>query len=308
MIIDMHGHLGDILYPGGGELINKTGVPFPKSNALQRKYDRLLNGDSPATIAVNGLFPYIMVKSERERNFAATLENLRKSLDGTGISECVCAPIAPNCTFANMQAAEEAEPRIIAFTSPDFTLTEINETVSQIKNDLAFAAGIKIHPIIQQTEADSAHVSAVLEAVSKCPRPVLIHAGSSKYYMPREKRKKYFDCANVLKIEKQIAKFGNVPFVIGHAGLREIRTVIERLSKYKNAYVDTSFQPPSAIRALIEAFGAGRVLFASDWPYGLRPPAIAAVREACAGDELLERAVLYENAKNLLNQTAPRAF
>jgi predicted TIM-barrel fold metal-dependent hydrolase len=73
------------------------------------------------------------------------------------------------------------------------------------------------------------------------------------------------------------------------------------LSKYKNACVDTSFQPPEAIRVLISAFGGDRVLFASDWAYGLRKPAILAVKEACGGDAGLLRAVLYDNAAELLN-------
>ena len=41
-------------------------------------------------------------------------------------------------------------------------------------------------------------------------------------------------------------------------------------------------------------------MFASDWPYGLRKPAILAVKEACNGDAELLKAVLYDNAAELL--------
>jgi predicted TIM-barrel fold metal-dependent hydrolase len=54
------------------------------------------------------------------------------------------------------------------------------------------------------------------------------------------------------------------------------------------------------VRQLIDAFGPERVLFASDWPYGNRAPALAIVREACRGDHALERRILFSNAAELL--------
>ena len=84
------------------------------------------------------------------------------------------------------------------------------------------------------------------------------------------------------------------------AGLEDVDDTIELLAGLKNVSVDISFQSPGKIRELIKAFGAERVLYASDWPYGNRIPAVKAVKAACRGDWDLERLIFYENAATLL--------
>jgi len=298
MIIDMHGHLGDILYPGGGRLIFETDIKFPASSLLHRFYEKNLFRETPATRMISAVFPMMTVNCERRRDSAATLENFRASLRGTAIGLCVCAPIAPNNTFEDILRAQKEDPHIIAFTSPDFST---NRTAELLSGDLPRAAGVKIHPILQETEADSKKVMEAVEVISGCPKPVLLHAGQAFYYRASEKKNRFTSFASIEKIERLVAAFPRVQFIIGHAGLDEIGHVLNSLSKYKNAYVDTSFQPPEAIRALISAFGGNRVMFGSDWPYGLRVPAIKAVKEACGADAALQRAVFFENAAELLN-------
>jgi predicted TIM-barrel fold metal-dependent hydrolase len=41
-------------------------------------------------------------------------------------------------------------------------------------------------------------------------------------------------------------------------------------------------------------------MFASDWPFGNRPPAFRIIKKACRGDKALERRIFYENAADLL--------
>ena len=67
--------------------------------------------------------------------------------------------------------------------------------------------------------------------------------------------------------------------------------------------VDTSFQPPEHIRKLVGVFGEDRVMFASDWPYGMAGPSIRTVKKACAGNKRIERLILGENACRLLGLT-----
>jgi len=298
MIIDVHSHLGDILYPGGGQLIFRKGISFPSPSLLHRLYEKSLFRETPATRVINAAFPMMTVNCERRRNSAATLENFQASLQGTDIDMCVCAPVAPYNTFKDITAANEADPRVIPFTSPDFTSSR---TADLLAEDLLKAAGVKIHPILQEVEADSPKVMEALEAVSAYSKPVLLHSGKAVYYSKDENKGCYVNFASIDKIERLISSFPRVKFIVGHAGLSEISQVIELLPKYKNAYVDTSFQPPEAIRALVSAFGGGRVMYASDWPYGLRPPAIRAAEEACLGDTSLRRAIFYDNAAGLLN-------
>lgn len=299
-IIDAHGHIGDILYPDGGELIFKTGIKFPVSFWEWFLCERVLYKETFFFRAAEKISPYWSVKRERKRNAAATLENLRKSLDGTNIVKCVCAPVAPNVTYGDILAAAKAEPRIIAFTSPDFT-SGINNMQDKLSSDLKKGAmGVKIHPIIQGIEAESESVMAAIDIVQPYSKPVLIHAGPARYYLPSENKTCFVDYSSIERIERLISTFPKVNFIIGHAGLDDFKKVIDVMPKYKNAYVDTSFQYPNSLKNLIKAFGGERVLFASDWHYGLRKPAIATVIEACENDSALQKMVLYDNAANLL--------
>lgn len=300
-IIDVHGHIGDILYPDGGELIFKTGIKYPISFWEWFLCERVLYKETFFFRVAEKFFPYWSVKSERKRNAAATLENLRKSLDDTNIVKCVCAPVEPNVTYDDILAAAKTEPRIIAFTSPDFTLG-ISNMKDKLTSDLKKGAtGVKIHPIIQEVEADSESVMTAVETLQPYSKPVLIHAGSSSYYLPSENKTRFINYSSIERIECLISTFPKVNFIIGHAGLDDFKKVIEIMPKYNNAYVDTSFQYPQAVKDLIMAFGGERVMFASDWHYGLRKPAIVAVIEACKNDAALQKSVFYDNAANLLD-------
>ncbi|MCL2099641.1 MAG: amidohydrolase [Oscillospiraceae bacterium] len=302
--IDIHSHIGDILYENGGELIFKTGIKFPESTGLQRFDEKYLFRKTRCAAILEAIFPMWATNCERRRNAAATLQNFQQSFEtGTDtedikIIKSVCLPVAPNTRYSDMCAAAAADSRIIAFTSPDFKSTDTEAALAaDLENG---AAGVKIHPIIQEIEADSDKVMRAVELSSAYNVPVILHTGSAVYYTRRENKQKFNGYASIKKIEKLISAFPSVRFIAGHAGLREIGDVIDLLSKYKNAYADTSFQHPEAIAALIAAFGGSRVLFASDWPYGLRRPAVLAVMEACGADLGLRRAVFYDNAAELL--------
>ena len=297
-IIDVHGHIGDILYPNGGKLIFDSDKKFPKSFCQWFLCERVLYRETFLYKAAQKFTPLWSVKGERKRNKAATLENLQKSLEDTNIVKCVCAPVAPNVTYDDILAACETESHIIAFTSPDFTRGDMCEKLeADLKNG---AMGVKIHPLLQEFEADSDIIMQAVEITKKYSKPVLIHAGPATYYLPGENKTQFADFSSINKIANLIANFPGVNFIVGHAGLDDFPKVIENIAKYKNAYVDTSFQYPEAIEMLFDAFGVERVMFASDWHYGLRKPAVKTVLKACKNDVGKQKAVFYDNAANLL--------
>jgi len=299
VIIDIHGHIGDILYPGGGALIFREGVEFPASKGILKIYEKNLSRETLVTRLASRAFPMRVVNAERKRNFAATLRNFRLSLEGTEIDSCVCAPVSPNNTYEDMLAARNADARVIAFTSPDFSGGSAAEKLSDDLSD-PVASGVKIHPILQKVKADSKEVFEAVEVVSSFSKPVLLHTGKARYYPFRENKEQFTGFASIDKVKRLAEAFPQVSFIIGHAGLEEVWPVIDLLSGCKNTYAETSFQPPAIIRELLSAFGKDRVVFGSDWPYGLRLPAILAVEEACGSDLPLREAVLHSNAAKLL--------
>jgi predicted TIM-barrel fold metal-dependent hydrolase len=163
------------------------------------------------------------------------------------------------------------------------------------------AKGMKLHPIIQRAPLNGKKTFEAVEAFSVHGLPILFHCGVSSYYPDPEKPdKENASFGEIFYAKELVAAFPNVPFIAGHAGLFKYKDVIDLLSPFKNVMVDTSVQSPAHVRELIRAFGPERVMYASDWPYGNRIPAIKIIKKACRGDSGLEKRIFYENAAALL--------
>lgn len=302
MIIDIHTHLGDILYPNGGDLIDKTGVKKKIFFDVISQSELMLHGGLPKAIdewLYYRVYP-LVTRASRARNATATLENMRRSMDEAGVFASACMPIPPYLTFDDLKKAQGREPRIIPFTGVDYTRDY--DFASAFDQDVKEGAkGMKLHPIIQKTPLNSKRTFQAIEAFSVHHLPVLFHCGVSSYYLDPEKQTRENASLGEISYAKDlVSAFPEVTFIAGHAGLYQYRDVISRLSGYKNVMVDTSFQSPSHVRDLIKAFGPKRVMYASDWPYGNRLPAVKIVKKACKGDAALEKRIFYENAAELL--------
>jgi len=304
-IIDAHGHLGDILYPGGGELIDRVGVVKEEIFDPTSRSEALLHRD-PLRIGrfTYRLFARQATLAERARNATATLENFGRSLDETGVSHAVCLPIPPNVGFQDLLRASQKDPRIVAFTGVDYTPDDdgqLRDPSPQLEADVRDGArGLKLHPIIQKVPLTSEATRAAVESFAGYGLPVLFHCGISSYYLDAEGVNEEPSYGSIEHAERLARDFPGVRFIAGHAGLFAVREVMARLAPLPNVSVDTSFQNARHVRRLIDAFGSERVLFASDWPYGNRPPALAIVRKVCGRDAGLERRLLFENAAELM--------
>jgi predicted TIM-barrel fold metal-dependent hydrolase len=303
-IIDAHGHLGDILYPGGGHLIDQRGVTKeavfdPTAHSEQR-----LHRD-PLRLGKLGyrLFARAITRAERARNATATLENFRRALDDSGIRRAVCLPVPPHVTFADLEAAAAKDPGVVPFTGVDYTI-DADPGAAFAEDVRSGARGLKLHPIIQKVPLTSPVTLAAVEAFAPHGLPVLFHCGISSYYLGAERGREAPRYGAIHYAEHLVRAFPGVRFIAGHAGLYQVAKVIQRLGGLPNVWVDTSFQSVARVRELIRVFGPERVLFASDWPYGNRPPALEIARRACGGDAGLERRILFENAAELMRLTA----
>ncbi len=299
-IIDAHSHLGDILYPGGGRLIGRLGV------VKERVFD-------PARISELGLhkdifglgrlgyewMPDIITRAERARNFTATYENFRRSMDECGISYSVALPVPPHVTFDDLAPVAEKDPGVIAFTGVDYSpgVDSIAKLAADVENG---ARGLKLHPIIQNISLTSEATMSAVEAFSAYGLPVLFHCGVSSYYLGAEKRKEHPAYGEIEYALELLKAFPAVNFIAGHSGLFKVEDLLRLLTGCKNLWVESSFQSVAMVRRLLDTFGTERVLFGSDWPYGNRPPALAIVRSLCKGDKGLERRLLCDNAAELL--------
>jgi predicted TIM-barrel fold metal-dependent hydrolase len=302
VIIDVHSHLGDILNLGGGGLIDRKNVTMEKMWDPQTLNEKQLNRSFGLGALAYKVTEYWATKAQRARNATATLENMQRSLDEAGIDYTVCLPIAPYVTFEDLVKAREKDARILPFTSIDFTRDY--DISAQIEADMAQGAvGLKLHPIIQAVPLDDSRVIEALQACSRLKLPVLIHSGVSSYYLGKEKSRNVPSNGRIIHIDKVVRSFPHVNFIIGHAGLFQVKEVCQRMNGLPNVWVDTSFQSPGTIVKLMKVFGHDRVMYASDWPFGNRMPHIQTVKVACRGDKDLENLLYFENASRFLGLT-----
>lgn len=308
MIIDIHCHLGDILYPDGGRLIWEKGVRKARGLDIISISEASLHNSMGGTLAlVDKLMSGLVTRAERRRNATATLENIRTAMDAAGVTRAACMPIPPYVTFDDLARAAEAHDAILPFTGVDFTGG--TDVAGQLRADVARGArGLKLHPIIQQCPLDGPETMAAVEAFAPHGLPVLFHCGISSYYLGAEKKNRQQpELGRIEGARRLAAAFPNVTFIAGHAGLFQVQDVIDLLGPLSNVSVDISFQSPAMIRRLLAVFGPERVLYASDWPYGNHLPPIKAVHKACRGDAGLARMIFADNAARLLKLSADPA-
>lgn len=119
--------------------------------------------------------------------------------------------------------------------------------------------GVKLHPDIQQFEADDPRAMRIYE-LCEGRLPVLIHAGDHRY-----------DCSNPDRIANIVKTFPDLKLIAAHLGGWSVwEEAAEKLPQYPNLYVDTCsslhWLKPARAAEIIRLYGTDRVLFATDYP------------------------------------------
>ncbi len=299
-IIDIHTHLGDILYPGGRALIYRKNVVKDNIKDPIDSSEKMLNRHFGLGKLGFKLAHESFTRAAIVRGMTATLENMRKTLVQNRVSYNVCMPIAPYLTFEDLAEAAQQEPRIIPFTSVDFTRK--HDVAEKLKSDVANGAkGLKLHPVIQCQSVCGRQTMEVLQSFEPLKKPVLVHTGRSSYYLKEESDRNRPENGDVAEIVQMVRAFPGIRFIIGHAGIVWVKEVRKQLGNCENVWVDTSFQSPGSIRKLVATFGLDKVMYASDWPWGNQAPNIKSVKVACKGDQEMEERIYFRNAKELLD-------
>lgn len=297
-IIDVHSHMGNILYPDGGDLIFQRGVK--RRFWLDPARIRELNLWRPVRFLERFLYiEALTVRGDHAKNASGTLENMRGSMDEVEIWKTVCLPVFPYVTFDDLHKAAQMDDGVIPFTG--FDPGREYDLEAGLQADVARGAkGMKLHPIIQNEPLTSRRTLEAVEAFAKHRLPILLHTGVATYYLGEERSKQNPAYGQIRYSRELVAGFPSVPFIIGHSGLRQVEEVIDGMADLDNAYAEISFMNPETIQRLLDAFGPDRVLFGSDWPWAWRDTALKAVKAATGGDPGLERAILHSNAASLL--------
>lgn len=307
MIIDIHMHIGDILHLGGGKSVTGN-IKMPHNFNIQRFEEDVLRFNSfGITKYFFGKYDDFYTLSVQKRIRAGNLHNLSKYYDILSATskklfndasvKSACMPVAPYVTFDDIYTITRTEHRLLAFTSinPDLS---IKDACTELSRSVDKCCGLKLHPIIQGISFDSPYIYNALDILDGTEKPVLLHAGASRYYLGDEKIFQHCDLDDPYAAKEMVKRYPRIPFIIGHAGISEYQEWADLLKKYENVYFDITAQPVRAIHELISWYGEDRMLFATDWPC-INPKTTLGIVMKALNDRQLEKC-LYQNAKNLL--------
>lgn len=304
-IIDFHTHLGDIFH-GNQNITFKAPKHFGQYDdpfeALARDhYCRPLvveNQDAQNVLIDAGQF-----RVWEMGGLSATSDALTRNK----IDYAVSLPVLPNTSFEEALAASKLEPRLIPFTSADFTLP-VNEMQSKLRMDIQRGAkGLKLHPILQNVRLNDPRTFAAVEVFGELGMPVTAHCGINDYYKPHSPYrpiapKEYGELDDMLEL---IDRYPGYVLIPAHAG-GDCGWEYEKLAKavrqngWENVYTDTSFKNAAVMRELVTLFGEDKILFASDYPFDGITGSLEECLEAFSNDEGVLDKVLYRNAAGLL--------
>lgn len=304
-IIDFHTHLGDIFHENKNisfkapQHLPKYKDPFKELG--EGGYRAPLIADDPD--ALNTLIDAGQFRIWEK----GSLQSVREEIERNRMDYMVSLPVLPNTSFEETLAASKLEPKILPFTSPDFSLP-VKEMQEKLREDIRMGArGLKLHPILQNVKLTDKRTYAAVEVFGDLKLPVTAHCGVNDYYKPGSPYqniapKEYGALHYMLALIERYPKYILIP---AHAGGECGKEYLEladavRKHKWKHVYTDTSFKGTEVIKELVELMGEDKILFGTDYPFGEAESSIALCKKAFSGKEDAADKVFYRNAAALL--------
>lgn len=247
-----------------------------------------------------------------------TVDGLSASMRDAGIDYAVCLPVAthpkqvPGINDASARTnARTGETGVIFFGAmhPDF---------DGWRDELARVAelglrGVKLHPPYQNADFDDIRYLRILDRAAELDLIVLVHAGLD-IGLPG------VDRASPEMIARAVKAVGPLKLVCAHMGGWRQWDAVEELLPGAGVYLDTSFSlgrivpngdgfpwqetdlplmEPERFLRLVRAFGAERILFGTDSPWGEQADALQRL-QALPLTDAERTAILGGNAARLL--------
>ncbi len=153
--------------------------------------------------------------------------------------------------------------------------------------------GVKLHPDIQGFKIDDFRMLKIYELCEKYKLPVLMHCGDKRY-----------DNSNPNRIVPILDIYTDLIMIGAHFGGYSVwEDAVSKLSGYENFYIDTSSSlfevTPEKAREYINAYGADRVMFGTDYPMWSPKEELKRFMKIDLSEEEREK-ILYDNAAKLL--------
>ena len=225
-----------------------------------------------------------------------TAPNLVREMRALGIESAVVLPFDLPVGARNSDTLLEVArryPELLPFGSVHPWDRHIDERLEGQRR--SGALGIKLHPNGQFISPDAPRTVHLCGRCGAHGLPVLFHCGPVGIEPAAARRRSQVD-----RYERTIAENPDTTFVLGHSGALQHERAIKFASRYPNTYFELSCLGLAALRQVLEAVPADRLLYGTDWPFYHQSLTLARVLIATEDARTLRRAVLHDNAARLL--------
>lgn len=193
-----------------------------------------------------------------------TVDSLLKIGETAGIDRFVVQSVAT--TPHQVQSINKfISEEVSAFPDKLIGLGTMHPESDDLKGDLEHLKelglhGVKLHADIQKFRIDDPRCFKIYELCEKENMPILMHTGDHR-----------FDYSNPDRLLPVLNTFKNLTVIGAHLGGWSVwDEAVEKLSGYKNFYVDSSSSlyelPVERATEIIRTYGVEKVLFGSDFP------------------------------------------
>ena len=186
--------------------------------------------------------------------------------------------------------------RFIGFGVPSATDPDVIDRLCELG-----IRGLKVNPGLQLFYPNSEDFIAVCRRAAEHRLPILIHtgpesAGKLKYDLP-------------LHLDDLAVEVPDLAIIVAHIGVRGFTSeqALMVAEKNPNVYVETSWASDSLIKRALNAIGADRVIFGSDFPSGNPINELAKIqrlKEEGVINQAEYRRIVGGNIKRLLREPA----
>jgi hypothetical protein len=188
--------------------------------------------------------------------FKCTADELLRALastDGRAVTFPMHEPDGyPPANDHVIATAAASDGRLVAFCRVD----PRQDPVAEIRRCVAAGAcGVKLHPRAERFDLDEPGVRDIVAEAHAQRLPVLIHAGRGIPALG----------AHVLDLA---AEFAEARFILAHAGVCDLAWIWRRVEEFPNVFFDTAWFSVPDLLALFSLVAPGRILYASDIPFG----------------------------------------
>lgn len=224
----------------------------------------------PERMAVK-VFKLLCARNGLTPAFIAGPDAMAEHLAACGVEHGVYLPVVTHPAQQrqlNDYAAQMngyANGRILCFGSVHPAAADMASELARIKS--LGLLGVKLHPEHLNMNIDDEAMVKMMRQAAALDLPVLYHAGTDLGFPDR-------NCSPPQRAARLLDQLEDLPqlkLIAAHLGGYQMWDEVERYLVGRNIYLDTSFvageMPEQQLRRIIEAHGAGRILFGSDAPW-----------------------------------------